>query len=157
MILDQQATIPAPVDRVWDFMIDMARVSRCVPGVESFDAVAPDTYEGVLRVKVGPIALRFQGRVEVAGRDEAARSTRFEISAAENRMASTLHASAVFTLVPQGTVETEIRVHTEASVFGRLGEFGEALMRRQAQQVVAEFSANVARELTASGASPEAP
>ena len=38
MIVDQQVTIAAPVDRVWDFMMDIPSVSRCVPGVESFEA-----------------------------------------------------------------------------------------------------------------------
>ena len=69
MIVDQQVTVAAPVDRVWEFMMDIPAVSRCVPGVESFEAIDDDTFEGALKVKVGPIGVRLQGRVVVAERD----------------------------------------------------------------------------------------
>ena len=69
MIVDQQVTIPAPVDRVWEFVMNVPAVSRCVPGVESVTEIDPTTYEGALRVKVGPISVRLEGRVLLAEQD----------------------------------------------------------------------------------------
>lgn len=154
MIVDQQVTVAAPVDRVWDFMMDIPAVSRCVPGVESFAAIDEDTYEGALKIKVGPIGVRLQGRVVVAERDRENLRSRMDVSAAEKRIASTVNAKATMTLVPKGPAETEVRIHTEASILGKLGEFGQAVMRRKADQVMAEFARNMQRELATDGASP---
>jgi carbon monoxide dehydrogenase subunit G len=148
MILDQQITIPAPVDRVWAFMMDIPAVSRCVPGVESFEAIDPDTYEGALKVKVGPISVRLQGRVVVAERDRESLRSRLEVSAAERRIASTVNAKATMTLVERSATETDVLIHTEASILGKLGEFGQAVMRRKADQVIGEFARNMSRELS---------
>jgi uncharacterized protein len=147
MIVDQQVTIAAPVDRVWDFMMDIPAVSRCVPGVESFEAIDPDTYEGALKLKVGPIGVRLQGRVIVAERDRENLRSQMNVSAAEKRIASTVSAKATMTLVPQGENETQLSIHTEASILGKLGEFGQAVMRRKADQVMGEFAKNMQREL----------
>src|SRR6185369_2051004 len=124
MILDQDIVIPAPVERVWDFLMDIPAVSRCVPGVESFEAIDPDTYQGALKVKVGPIGVTLQGKVKVAERDRENLRSRLEVSAAEKRIASTVNAKATMTLVPRGENETAVQIHTEAAILGKLGEFG---------------------------------
>jgi carbon monoxide dehydrogenase subunit G len=150
MIVDQQVTVAAPVERVWDFMMDIPAVSRCVPGVDAFEKIDDDTYEGALKVKVGPIGVRLQGRIVVSERDRDALRSQMDISASEKRIASTVSARTTLTLVPKGDAETEVQIHTEASILGKLGEFGQAVMRRKADQVVAEFAKNMQRELAAS-------
>lgn len=149
MILDQQVTIAAPVDRVWDFMMDIPAVSRCVPGVESFEAIDPDTYQGALKVKVGPIGVRLSGRVVVVERDRENLVSRMDVSAAEKRISSTVNAKATMTLVPRTDAETDVVIHTEASILGKLGEFGQAVMRRKADQIMGEFAKNMQREIAA--------
>ena len=148
MILDQKVTVQAPVERVWEFVTDIPAVSRCVPGVESFERIDADTYQGTLKLKVGPIGVRLQGKVVVAERDRENLRSRLEVTAAEKRIASTVNAKATMTLVPKGDAETEIQIHTDASILGKLGEFGQAVMRRKADQVMAEFAANMSRELS---------
>jgi uncharacterized protein len=147
MIVDQQVTIPAPVDRVWEFMMDIPAVSRCVPGVDAFEKIDEDTYEGALKIKVGPIGVRLQGRVVVVERDRDNLTSVMNVSAAEKRIASTVSAKAQMKLVPKGDQETELNIHTEASIMGKLGEFGQAVMRRKADQVIAEFARNMQTEL----------
>jgi len=148
MILDQMVTVQAPVERVWEFVTDIPAVSRCVPGVEAFEQIDADTYQGTLKLKVGPIGVRLQGKVVVAERDRENLRSRLEVTAAEKRIASTVNAKATMTLVPKGDAETEIQIHTDASILGKLGEFGQAVMRRKADQVMAEFAANMSRELS---------
>lgn len=148
MVIDQQVTVQAPIDRVWDFVMDIPAVSRCVPGVEEFEAVDPDTYQGAVRVKVGPIAVRLQGRIVVSERNRETYTARLDVSAAEKRIASTVNAKTTLTLVPQGEGATELRIHTDAAVLGKLGEFGQAVMKRKADQLVEEFARNMARAIT---------
>lgn len=147
MIVDQRVTIAAPVERVWEFMMDVPAVSRCVPGVESFEAIDDDTFEGALKIKVGPIGVRLQGRVVVVERDRENLRSQMNVSAAEKRIASTVSAKATMDLTSLGPEQTELAIHTEASILGKLGEFGQAVMRRKADQVIAEFARNMQAEL----------
>ena len=151
MILDQKVTIQAPVDRVWDFVNDMEAVSRCVPGVESFQKVDDTTYLGALKVKVGPIGVTLNGKVIVVERDRENLRARMQVQAAEKRLNSAVNAQAVLTAVPRSENETELQIHTESSILGKLGEFGQAVMRRKADQIVEEFAQNMAKAINAAG------
>ena len=151
MILDQTVTVQAPVDKVWDFVTDMEAVSRCVPGVESFQKVDDTTYLGALKVKVGPIGVTLNGKVIVVERDRENFRARMQVQAAEKRLNSAVNAQAVLTAVPRSENETELQIHTESSILGKLGEFGQAVMRRKADQIVEEFAQNMAKAISAGG------
>jgi hypothetical protein len=150
VILDQQVVIPAAPDRVWDFLMDIPAVSRCVPGVESLERLDDDTYLGSLKVRVGPISVTLSGKIIVVERDREQLRSRMDVQAAEKRLNSAVSAHATMTLVARSESETEVRIHTESSILGKLGEFGQAVMRKKADQIIAEFARNMARELAAS-------
>jgi carbon monoxide dehydrogenase subunit G len=150
VILDQQVVIPAAPDRVWDFLMDIPAVSRCVPGVESLERLDDDTYLGSLKVRVGPISVTLSGKVIVVERDREQLRSRMDVQAAEKRLNSAVSAHATMTLIARSESETEVRIHTESSILGKLGEFGQAVMRKKADQIIAEFARNMARELAAS-------
>lgn len=151
MILDQKVIVRAVPDKVWDFLMDIPAVSDCVPGVESFEQVDADTYLGTLKVKVGPIGVRLSGKVIVVERDRDNFRSRMDVQAAEKRLNSAVSAHATLSLVARSETETEIHIHTESSILGKLGEFGQAVMRRKADQIVAEFATNMAARISAPG------
>jgi carbon monoxide dehydrogenase subunit G len=149
VILDQKVTIQAPVDKVWNFVNDMDQVSKCVPGVESFEKVDDDTYLGALKVKVGPIGVTLNGKVIVVERDRENMRARMDVQAAEKRLNSAVSAHATLTAVSRSANETELQIHTESSILGKLGEFGQAVMRKKADQIVEEFARNMAKAINA--------
>jgi carbon monoxide dehydrogenase subunit G len=149
VILDQQVVVPASVERAWDFLMDIPSVAGCVPGVESVERLDDDTYLGTLKVKVGPIGVSLTGKVTITERDRENLRSAMRVQAAEKRLNSAVNAQASMTLVPRSDTETEIRIHTESSILGKLGEFGQAVMRKKADQIVAEFARNMATELGA--------
>lgn len=148
MIIDQRTTIEASVEQLWAFVTDIPAVSRCVPGVEAFDRIDDDTFEGALKVKVGPVTVNLQGRIVVATTDPEARSLRLEIQATERRINSSVSAVTTLSLVAISATATDLLIHTEASILGKLGEFGQSVMRRKADQLVSEFARNAAAEVS---------
>jgi carbon monoxide dehydrogenase subunit G len=147
VILDQKVVVQAPPERVWEFVMDIPAVSRCVPGVESFERIDDDTFLGSLKVKVGPIRIKLNGKVLVVERDRENLRSRMDIQAAEKRLNSAVSAHATLTLVPLSETETELQIHTESSILGKLGEFGQAVMRRKADQIVGEFARNMVKAI----------
>ncbi|MDO8485030.1 MAG: SRPBCC family protein [Candidatus Limnocylindrales bacterium] len=150
MILDQQVVVPAAADRVWEFLMDIPAVSRCVPGVESIERLDDDTFAGMLKVRVGPIGVTLNGKVIVVERDRDHLRSRMDVQAAEKRLNSAVSAHATVTLIARSDSETEVHIHTESSILGKLGEFGQAVMRKKADQIIGEFARNMARELASS-------
>jgi carbon monoxide dehydrogenase subunit G len=149
VILDQKVVVQAAPDKVWDFLMDIPAVSRCVPGVESFEKIDDDTFLGALKVKVGPIGVKLNGKVIVVERDRENFKSRMDVQAAEKRLNSAVSAHATLSLVPVSENVTEVHIHTESSILGKLGEFGQAVMRRKADQIVGEFAKNMATAIGA--------
>jgi len=149
VIIEQRVTIPAPTERVWDFMMDVPAVSQCLPGVESVSRTDQDTYAGTLHVRVGPIAVRLEGNVIVKEQNASDRSARMELKAADRRVNGAVNAKMLMQLHPRDDGQTDLAIHTDAAVMGKLGEFGQAVIRKKADQMIAEFARNLSAQVTA--------
>jgi carbon monoxide dehydrogenase subunit G len=148
LIIDQNVTIPAPAERVWDFMMDVPAVSTCVPGVEEVAQVSPDVYKGILGVKIGPVGVRLEGQVTLVEQNRDEWQARMDVEATDRRIRGAVNAKAWMKLTPRDDGQTDVAIHTDASIFGKLGQFGQAVMRKKADQIVAEFAANMSKKLS---------
>ena len=147
MITDHCVTVPATPDETWAILMDIPRVATCVPGMESVHESAPDTYAGVIGVRVGPVSVRLEGQVKVTIEDAAKHEARMDIEATDRRIRGAVSAKSSVTLEPREDGQTDLVVHTEASIFGKLGQFGQAVLKRKADQLVGEWAECVARQL----------
>jgi carbon monoxide dehydrogenase subunit G len=132
---------------VWDFLMDIPAVSQCVPGIERVEEIDEDNYAGTLHVRVGPISVRLEGRVTVLARNSDERRASGRVEAVDRRIRGAVNAVSTMHLEPNGEDATDLVIHTDASVLGKLGEFGQPVMRRKADQILAEFARNMARQI----------
>ncbi len=112
-----EATIAAPMDKVWSFLMDVPSVAKCAPGVEEVEPLGNDRYRGTLKVSVGPIRLSLQGDVYIVERDDAA-------------------------------MKASMRADADATVMGRIGEFGQPIIKKKAEQMMNEFAKNLEKAIT---------
>ena len=66
-------TIDAPAADVWALLSDPARVATLLPGAKMGDRIDDNTYSGGMFVKVGPLAVAYEGTVSFR-LDESERS-----------------------------------------------------------------------------------
>jgi carbon monoxide dehydrogenase subunit G len=147
MILDQKVIIPAAPERVWDFVMDVPSVAECVPGVESMEQLSDDEFVGALKVRVGPITVRLEGKVTVVERNAETKSAQLNAEAVDRRIKGAVNAKSTMQLHALDDGTTELAVHTDASILGKLGEFGQAIMRRKADQIMKEFADNMSKRI----------
>ena len=147
MIIDQQVTIPAPVERVWDFMMDVPAVSTCVPGVEAVELISDDVYKGVIGIKIGPVGLHMKGQVTLVEQDRENWQARMDVEATDRRIPGNVNAKAWMKLTPREDGQTDLQIHTDASILGKLGQFGQAVMKKKADQIIGEFARNMSAKL----------
>ena len=54
MKLHNEFTVPVPVDRAWEVLLDLERVAPCLPGAQLHGADGSE-YRGQMTIKLGPV------------------------------------------------------------------------------------------------------
>ncbi len=150
MELEHSFTVPVPLDRAWDVLLDVERVAPCMPGA-SLDSVNGDEIKGRIKVKVGPISMTYAGTARFTERDAATRVMKLEAAGKETRGAGTASATVRSELHGEGD-ETRVIVHTSLNVTGRPAQFGRGVMSEISGKLIGIFAANLASLLTADSA-----
>jgi len=146
----QECAIPVERERLWDFLMEVPKVARCVPGIESIEAVDASAYKGSLRVQVGPIRLSLQGTMTVEEQDRAAWRARMRAEANDRRVGGGIRARMSLTLAP-GEGGTRLRIETDLAILGRIGEFGQPVIKKKADALLEEFAHNLGSTLQQGG------
>ena len=150
MEFEHSAIISASKAKVWEFVMDVPRVSQCVPGVQDVKLLDGDNYEGVLKVRVGPISLSLAGKITMESRDETSGKAAMVAQANDRKVGGGVQAKMGMTVEELGPSESRLTISTNANVMGKLGEFGQPVIRKKAEQMMAEFTENVKQRVTAS-------
>lgn len=148
MTFTQECVIPVDRERLWDFLMDVPSVGRCVPGVETIEAVDGSAYRGGLKVQVGPIRLALEGAITVEEADRAAWRARMRAEANDRRLGGGIRARLSLTLSP-ADAGTRVRIDTELAVLGKIGEFGQPVIKKKADALLEEFARNLRSTLAA--------
>lgn len=153
MEVQQQFRVAAGADRVLRVLLDIPAVAGCIPGVEEFRAAGTKTYEGRIRLKVGPLSTNFKGRITVTEADETARLAAFVAEASDTAIGSTVKMRQSFRLTPAADGGTDVSVTAEVDVRGRLAQLGWGLIKPKVTSTMQEFAANLKALCEAGGKS----
>jgi carbon monoxide dehydrogenase subunit G len=153
MDFEKHVVIPSTIDEAWTFLMDVPAVSRCLPGVESVEELGDNVYAGVMNVRVGAVKVKFQGRIEVTERDPVAHRASMRVQGDDKRIGGAMTARIQMQLTERPEGEVDLHVVSEAAVLGKLGELGQAVVLKKADQIMTQFAGNVAQAL---GGTPEA-
>ena len=152
MKLEQRLVVPTSRSNLWDLLMDMARVGRCFPGVEQVTAVDDQTYQGEMRVRVGPVSLNMSGTILVLERDKDSWHASMRLDGVARRIGGAVHATMEMDLKELTPDETELIIASDVSFLGKLGELGQPVIRSKADSVLQEFARNLSREAADSDA-----
>ena len=147
MKFNQRAVIPVAREPLWDFLMDVPKVAQSLPGVEKVEQLDPDTYQGTLKVRVGPISINLQGKIIVEQRDRDNWRATLRADASDRMAAGAVRAKTSMELKDLSATETELLVDTDVSIMGKIGEFGQPIIRRKADAMLKEFVENIKKQL----------
>lgn len=126
-------------------LLDVPRVALAVPGVSDVEPAGDDRYRGTLTIRVGPMRFAFRGEVAIVAR-EPDRAATLRAEAQDRGVGGSVRAAIAMALedVADGT---ELRIASDVQVLGRIGELGQPIMKRKADELLGYFVANLEREL----------
>lgn len=148
MKFSQSAQIPVAREPLWEFLMDVPKVAQSLPGVESVSKIDDTTYEGALKVRVGPIALNLLGKIIVDERDKENWRAALRAEANDRRAAGAVKGKTTMMLKALDSNQTELLVETDVNILGKIGEFGQPIIRKKADSMLKEFVENIKKQLT---------
>ena len=123
MKLEQSFEVHAPVERVWETLIDIERVAPCLPGAEITEAGEDGTYRGTFSVRLGPTTAAYRGELKMRELDEEGRRVVMDASGQDKRGQGSAKAMIVSTMREEDDL-TRVDVETDFTITGRLARFG---------------------------------
>lgn len=147
MKFNQSAHIPVGREPLWNFLMDVPKVAKSLPGVESVSKIDDTTYEGALRVRVGPISLNLQGKIIVEEQDRENWRATLRAEAKDRMAAGAVSGKTFMMLKERGANESELVVETDVNILGKIGEFGQPIIRKKADSMLKEFVENIKKQL----------
>ena len=103
-----------------------------------------------MKVRVGPIALSLQGKIVLEEKDETACRAALRAEAEDRRVAGAMRGKSTMELRELSAEETELTVETDVNILGKIGEFGQPIIRKKADKMLVTFIDNIKKELAAS-------
>ncbi|MBI4318615.1 MAG: SRPBCC family protein [Chloroflexi bacterium] len=148
MIIEEKFVIDFPRQRVWDFLMnDVQGVLTCVPGTEAVDVIDQENYQGLLKVKVGPVSAKFQGKVTVHERDANVYHASMIAEGTESKLSSLAKAKVSMHLNAIAETQTEVVVTGDVRILGMLGQFGQGIIKGKAHSLMGEFAGRIRARL----------
>jgi len=144
---NQSAQIPVAREPLWDFLMDVPKVAKSLPGVESISKIDDTTYEGALKVRVGPISLNLQGKIIVEEQDRENWRATLRAEAKDRMAAGAVSGKTLMILKELGSNQSELVVETDVNILGKIGEFGQPIIRKKADSLLKEFVENIKKQL----------
>ena len=153
MDLTHRFTVPVPIDEAWAHFNDIGSVAECFPGA-SVTSAEGDTFAGSVKVKLGPIALVYNGTGTFTEKDEAAHRMVVDAKGKDKRGNGTAGAAVVMTMTesPAGASSTDIEVVTDLAITGKPAQFGRGVMQDVSDKLLGQFVACLEQRFEGSGA-----
>jgi len=145
MKLEHKFTVPAPIDTVWQALLDPERVAPCFPGA-SITSASGDEFAGIVKVRLGPISLQYRGSGRFTDTDEAAHRTVIRATGTASGGQGTVTATVAASLVENGA-GTAVTVATDMIVTGRPAQFGRGLIEDVGNKIISQFADCLSRSL----------
>jgi carbon monoxide dehydrogenase subunit G len=146
MEITSTARIAAPLDKVWDILQDIPRVSKCLPGAEITETVDDHTWKAKVGLKVGPLSVGYNATITRESLDPVTHSAKMRVDAVDAKGRGTANAVVSTSARADGDA-TVIDVVADATISGVIAQFGQGVIKDVAGRIMNQFAANVAKEV----------
>jgi uncharacterized protein len=121
--LEQSFEVAAPIDRVWNLLIDVEQVAPCLPGASVTGRNEDGSFAGDLKIKIGPTTAAYSGRLEMETIDESSHTATMQAQGTDRRGQGGAKAT-ITSKLSEADGGTRVEVSTDYHITGRLARFG---------------------------------
>jgi carbon monoxide dehydrogenase subunit G len=151
--LNHRFTVPIGVEETWAHFNDIASVAECFPGAQVTEA-DESSFSGSVKVKLGPIALQYNGSGTFVEKDEDAHRFVVDAKGKDKRGNGTAGAKVTVSMSDAGG-STDVSVETDLAITGKPAQFGRGVMQDVSDKLLGQFVACLEQRLAAPEPAPE--
>ncbi len=122
----------APRDVLWPMLLDPTVLANIMPGCEKLETVEENQYQGVLKIKVGPVQGKFQGDVVLSDINSP---ESYNITVNGRGAPGFVKGTGSLQLEADGDMTT-LHYSGDAQVGGRLASVGQRLLDTSANAII---------------------
>jgi len=143
MKIESTQELHAPRDRIYSALTDPEVLRRCIPGCESLEKTAEDTYSATLKAGVGSIKGTFKGEVRL---EDMRPPEHYRIVVEGKGAIGFAKGSADFDLEEKDGV-TVIKYSGELQIGGTIAGVGQRMIQGAAKMMASRFFAALEAEV----------
>ena len=147
--IEERFEVNAPVERVWEYLIDPARVVVCLPGAELLESKEDQSFLGAIKVKVGPLSMAYKGSGRFTEINKELHQVRMVGEAREIGGSGSVRVNMMSTMTPLASGGVGVVVNAEVDLVGKIVQFGRGMIEEVSKQMFRQFSTCVKQHLEA--------
>jgi carbon monoxide dehydrogenase subunit G len=146
--LDQSFEVNAPLQAVWEALVDVERVAPCLPGAEITEGGDDGQYRGTFTVKLGPTTAAYRGTLQMESVDQASHTAVMRANGTDKRGQGGAKAQVTSVVSEAEGGATRVDVSTDFTITGRLARFGRGgMIQDVSNRLLREFAECLQRNL----------
>jgi hypothetical protein len=157
MLIENSFRVAADPDRVFEFLADAHSVVACLPGAELVEDLGDDSYQGKVKIKVGPVTAAYQGIATITTKDPVERLAVLLAEGKDTKGNGAAKATATMRVLPAEGGAADVTLSTDLSVSGKLAQFGRSVLGDVSNKMVGEMASRVRERIEAAEPAPAGP
>ena len=135
----------APRDELWPMLLDPQILANVLPGCEKLEPVGENQYQGILKIKVGPVQGKFQGDITLSDINSP---ESYSIAVDGKGAPGFVKGSGSLRLEADGDM-TMLHYTGDAQVGGRLASVGQRLLDTSANAIIRQSLEGLGQQVQA--------
>jgi carbon monoxide dehydrogenase subunit G len=147
--IERRFDLPVRAEQAWALLGDVRATAACMPGAQITEQLDDNRYKGLVRTRIGPASMNFNGEVQVLEMDAATRTLRMLGKGGDtNGSAATMTLIARIEPGASDTVSV-LAGETTVTVSGKLAQFGGRFMVPVAESMLDAFAKQFSQQAAA--------
>ncbi len=141
--------VERPVEETYQILTDLEFIAPCFPGAQLTE-IEGEEYRGVVKIKVGPISAKYKGKAVFVEQNNDEHRAQLKAEGRDPRQGNA-NALVTATMVGKGDDLTEVTVHTDLSISGKIASFGRGAIEDISSKILLQFVDNLRDKLAQTG------
>lgn len=148
MKFDNTFDVSLPPTEAWAVLMDVERIAPCMPGATLTELIDDKTFKGTVSVRLGPVALTFEGEASFEDVDEAAHTANVIAQGRDPKGRGGANATVVFRLEPSDA-GSKVLIETDLTLSGSVAQYGRGvgMIQSVASQLIGQFAKALEEEI----------
>ena len=148
MKFDNSFEVSLPPSEAWTVLMDVERIAPCMPGASLTEVVDDRSFKGTVSVRLGPVALTFEGEARFNHIDEAAQTANVRAQGKDPKGRGGADATVTFRLEPS-EIGSKVLIETDLTLSGSVAQYGRGvgMIQSVASQLIGQFAKALEKEI----------